>query len=149
MADELVTLWRYRDLPEALIAQGKLEAEGLTCFLADDNMIRMDWFLSNLIGGVRLQVPREDAEAALEILGEEIPTSFSAEDVGEEFLQPECPECSSRDVTFGARDKKLALLGLGVLRVPVLLPFFLAYVQKTRKSWYCESCGHGWDAQDL
>jgi hypothetical protein len=30
----------------------------------DDNMIRMDWFISNLLGGIKLKVRAEDAEAA-------------------------------------------------------------------------------------
>ena len=41
----------------------------------------MDWFWSNLIGGVKLQVAAQDAEAVLAILGEEIPAGFTAEEV--------------------------------------------------------------------
>ena len=33
MSDDLITSWRYRDPPEALIAHGKLKAEGFDCFL--------------------------------------------------------------------------------------------------------------------
>ena len=51
---ELVTLWRYRDLPEALVAKSKLDSADLWCFLADVNMVYLDWFMSNAIGGVRL-----------------------------------------------------------------------------------------------
>ena len=81
----------YRDLPEALIVQGKLQALGIECFLADENIVRMDWYWSNLIGGVKLQVAAEDREAALAVLGEEMPASFTAEEVGEEYQQPACP----------------------------------------------------------
>jgi hypothetical protein len=66
--DEPVTVGLYRDLPEALLAKGRLESAGMECFLADDNMVRLDWFLSNAIGNMRLQVREKDAEEARELL---------------------------------------------------------------------------------
>jgi hypothetical protein len=135
MPDEIVTLWAYRDLPEALIAQGKLQAEGVESFLADENIVRMDWFWSNLIGGVKLQVAAKDAEAALAILGEEIPAGFTAEEVGEEYQQPACPKCGSLDVGFETINKEVALAALYVLSLPMPI---------TKNSWKCESCGAQW-----
>jgi hypothetical protein len=135
MDDELVTLWTYRDLPEALIARAKLESEGLECFLADDNMIRMDWFLSNLIGGIKLKVAAADSEAALALLAEEIPAGFTAEEVGEEYQQPKCPKCGSLDVDFETVNKEVALVALWFFSIPVPLP---------RHSWKCEDCGVRW-----
>jgi len=46
--DHAVTVAKFRDLPEALLAKGSLESAGMACYLIDDNMIRMDWFYSNL-----------------------------------------------------------------------------------------------------
>ena len=54
----------FQNLPEALLAKGSLDSSGIECFLTDDNMVRMDWFMSNLLGGAKLLVNREDAEAA-------------------------------------------------------------------------------------
>jgi hypothetical protein len=135
MADELVTLWTYRDLPEALIAQGKLEAEGLECFLADDNIIRMDWFWSNLIGGIKLQVAVNDRESAMALLAEEIPASFTAEEVGEDYQQPTCPRCGSLDVEFETVNREVALAALYLFALPVPIP---------RNSWKCEDCQARW-----
>ena len=73
MPAELVTIANFRDLPEAMLAKGKLESAGIECFLGDDNMVRMDWFWSNLIGGVKLRVAETDAEEAIHLLEEEIP----------------------------------------------------------------------------
>jgi len=70
---ELVTIRNFRDLPEALLAQGRLESSGIESFLADDNMIRMDWLISNLLGGVKLKVEEANVEIAEEILSQEIP----------------------------------------------------------------------------
>ncbi len=69
----LVLLRRFRDLPEALLAKGKLESAGIACFLADDNMVRLDWFISNLLGGVKLMVEAEDFAEASRLLNEPAP----------------------------------------------------------------------------
>jgi hypothetical protein len=144
MAEQLVTLWRYRDLPEALIAKAKLDSDAVWCVLADDNIVRMDWFWSNMVGGVRLQVADEDAEHALALLAEDIPESLAAEGAGEAYRQPECPRCHSRDVAFQPIYRNIALLFLGlavVFRGFVALPIFIY-----RKSWKCEDCRYEWDA---
>ena len=54
--DDLVMIRQFRDLPEALLAKGSLESAGIEAFLVDDNMVRIDWFLSNLLGGIKLSV---------------------------------------------------------------------------------------------
>jgi hypothetical protein len=61
---DLVMIRRFQSLTEALLAKGSLDSSGIECFLTDDNMVRMDWFISNLLGGVKLLVNREDAESA-------------------------------------------------------------------------------------
>ena len=65
---DLVTVASYRDLPNADIARAALESAGIPAWIQDDNLVRMDWFYSNAIGGIRLQVDAADAEAAREIL---------------------------------------------------------------------------------
>jgi hypothetical protein len=50
----LVTLRQFRDIPAALLAKSILDSEDIECFLADENTIRMDWLLSNVLGGVKL-----------------------------------------------------------------------------------------------
>ena len=58
---ELVTVRQFRDLPEALLAKGCLESAGIECSLADENLVRLDWFISNFIGGIKLKVRAQDA----------------------------------------------------------------------------------------
>ena len=67
---DLVTIRQFRDLPQAILAKGVLDSAGISCFLADENIVRMDWFISNLVGGVKLKVGREDMEAANSVLEE-------------------------------------------------------------------------------
>jgi len=76
----LVLLRRFRDLPEALLAKGRLESSGVACFLADENMVRMDWFISNLLGGVKLLVDPEDFAEASRVLNEPAPQKWQEDD---------------------------------------------------------------------
>ena len=69
----LVILRKFRDLPEALLAKGMLDSAGLPCFLADDNMVRMDWFISNVLGGVKVMVDAEDFAEASRLMSEPLP----------------------------------------------------------------------------
>jgi hypothetical protein len=65
---ELLTIRQFRDLPEALLARSVLESAGIESFLGDDNLIRMDWLWSNLLGGIKLRVRQEDALVASRLL---------------------------------------------------------------------------------
>lgn len=65
-------LRRFRDMPEALLAKGKLESAGIECVLGDDNMVRLDWFYSNLVGGVKLMVDAEQFAEASRVLNEPV-----------------------------------------------------------------------------
>jgi hypothetical protein len=134
---ELVSIRRFRDLPEALLAKGSLESSGIECFLTDDNMVRMDWFISNLLGGAKLLVNREDAEAATAILDEPTPELLDVEGVGE-YQQPRCPECQSLDVNFEQLNRKVAYT-TAWLGVPIPLH---------TTAWTCRSCGHRWQDRD-
>jgi hypothetical protein len=76
---DLVLLRRFRDVPEALLAKGRLEASGIECFLADENMVRMDWFISNLLGGVKLLVEPSDFSKASRVLNDPMPRELDVD----------------------------------------------------------------------
>ncbi len=63
-APPLVTISVFVSLSEAQFAKGMLESAGIECFLMDENMVRLDWFLVNMLGGIKLMVAEHDAEAA-------------------------------------------------------------------------------------
>jgi hypothetical protein len=135
---ELVTIAQFRDLPAALLAKGSLDSAGIESFLADENMVRMDWFISNLLGGIRLKVRPQDAGEANAILSEPVPQAFEVEGVGE-YQQPACPKCESVDVTHYSGQDERAIAVLWAVSVP--LPF-------SRNIWKCEACGNQWQAQE-
>jgi hypothetical protein len=131
---ETVTLRKFRDLPDALLAKGSPESAGIQAYLVDDNTVRMDWFLSNLLGGIKLQVQLEDVEAANEILNQPIPETLEIES-GENYTQPKCPACQSLDVSYRELNK-LASFGSAYFGVPIPVH---------KKAWACHACRHEWE----
>jgi hypothetical protein len=131
----LVTLQHFRDIPQALLAKGKLESAGIECLLADGNLVRMDWLLSNAIGGLRLQVQEKDLETARALLNEPIPAELWEDDLGEAFEQPRCPKCYSLDIGYEKIDR-FWTYGLWLL---------LQFPLPIRKdNWKCYTCGSEW-----
>jgi hypothetical protein len=45
-SDPPVMIRRYQDLPEALLSKSILDSAGIESFLADQNLVRIDWFYS-------------------------------------------------------------------------------------------------------
>jgi len=136
---ELVTIRQFRDLPEALLAKGSLESAGIECFLADDNLVRLDWFISNFIGGIKLKVRAADAENAQNLLDEPILEGLYVHGIGL-YEQPRCPKCQSLDVNFQELDRPIAYMS-AFLHVPMPVQ---------RPAWCCHTCGAEWedDASD-
>jgi hypothetical protein len=129
---ELVTVARYQNLPEAWIAKGKLESAGVPCFLIDDNMVRMNWFYANLLGGIKLQVAAEYASTANDLLQEDVPEELPAP-AGRSYVQPRCPRCESLDVHF------VAVNPISYVMLYLRLPIFIS-----SKHWECKNCEARW-----
>jgi len=112
-----VTVRRFLNVQDAVVAKSVLDSAGIECYLGDENVIRMDWFWSNFLGGVKLRVPQDEVAAAAELLDQSAPEAFDVEGAGE-YKQPRCPNCRSLDVSF--RDRPVAY-------------------------WKCRACGHTWE----
>jgi hypothetical protein len=134
---DLVMIRDYVNLPDALLAKTILDSADIECFLYDENVIRMDWLLSNALGGIKLRVKREDASAALELLDQEPIAKIDLGGKGE-YEQPRCPQCGSLDISFGETGKHLSYVTIA-LGVP--LPVH-------RSGWKCHSCGHAWNERE-
>jgi tRNA 2-thiocytidine biosynthesis protein TtcA len=64
----VVTVATFDTLPEAHIALGKLQSEGIPCRLADEHMGDYGMPASIAVGGIKLQVSEEDAGKARQAL---------------------------------------------------------------------------------
>jgi hypothetical protein len=129
-----VMIRRYQLLPEALLSKSILDSAGIESFLADENLVRIDWFYSNLVGGIKLLVRAQDAETARKLLEQETPEKFDVDGVGE-YKQPRCPRCQSLDVAFDELNKRIAYGGMRLASLPITI---------TSDHWKCHSCGHEW-----
>lgn len=131
----LVTVWRFRDLTEALVGRSLLESAGIPAWIADEHLVRMNWFLSNSVGGLRLQVDEHNEPAARAMLEETVPPpiEYGSEEV---FVQPTCPKCGSADITLGSGTERG--------RSFVALYLFAIPVPPREAAWQCEACGAQW-----
>jgi len=105
---DFVALTTYDDYVTANFEKQKLEENGITCYLADENTIAMQWTLNNAMGGIRLRVLEEDLEKAIKILNEKSETvhvDFKIE--GNDLI---CPKCGSNNTVTEKYSK--SILGL-------------------------------------
>lgn len=70
MANDFVVIQTYDNPAEADMAKHLLEDEGILVFLENRDIVQATWGISILVGGVRLQVPRDQAELASQLLAE-------------------------------------------------------------------------------
>lgn len=68
MDQKLETVATFTLPIELAVAKTKLESEGISCHVVDELTIQTDNFLSNAIGGVKLQVPKSDIDTAHQLL---------------------------------------------------------------------------------
>ena len=71
-----VIVGRYQNEPAAWMAKSILDSAGIEAFLNDDNVIRMAWHYCNAVGGIKLLVREEDAEAAMKLLEQSVLEDF-------------------------------------------------------------------------
>lgn len=136
----MVTLRQYLNVQDALLAKTVLDSAGIECRLGDENMVRMDWFYSNAVGGVKLWVRRGDIAAATSLLELEPPAAFDVEGVGE-YSQPRCPSCDSMEVTFEGLNKHVAYGSLAGTWLLGMIPA----IRSKQTGWKCHACGHAWE----
>lgn len=66
--NNLVTIAIFNSPTELAMIIGRLEAEGVECFVSDEHTVQVYNFHSNAVSGVKLQVKQSDSEKAIEIL---------------------------------------------------------------------------------
>jgi hypothetical protein len=140
----LITIATFLEPAEAHIVRARLEAEGIPAVVASDGIASLDWAYSQAIGGVAVQVPASDRDAALEMLRAYEAGEF-ARDVDAEVGTTDavCPGCGTPPAETAMRvPLTQKLLAVGVLLVAGgLFP--------TRRSAVtCAACGRQWDRDD-
>jgi hypothetical protein len=77
---DLTTIATFDNMPSAHIAKGRLETEGIPCWLKDENLGQTDWLYNIAVGWIKLQVEPRDASRAREILATDYSGEMDAQD---------------------------------------------------------------------
>jgi hypothetical protein len=142
MTQQFITLKTFVYPTEAYPLQSFLENEGIACMLEGENMVSVDPFLSNAIGGIKLKVAETDYEKARELV-QKIKTEEEAEKqkhpVPDDLIYVDsfCPECDTR----GVYRKKMPFFKMIVAGLAALTGLAPAFITKRH---YCIGCGHHW-----
>ena len=141
---EWITIMTFTYPQDAYIVKGALESEGIDTFLMDELTIQGKNFLSNAVGGVKLQVPIEQFQIATELLesngypGDTVNANESKVveiSRGKDQDISICPFCNSENIGKRKRPTLLTLLLILFLYIP--LPFF-------KRNFFCYDCGKDW-----
>ena len=132
---EWVTVASFSQPIEAHLARTKLESEGIPCIVGDENLIRVDWLLSNAVGGVKLKVPAHAADQAREALRPQPQLVVVAADGEASDGEMICPRCRSYDVYYRRYSQRVA--GIFILLLGFLIPW-------RDQRWTCKQCGYEW-----
>ena len=111
---------------EAHIVMGRLEEEGIRCWLKDEATATVTPYLTNALGGIKIMVVEEQYERALAIL-QEINAQKKA--------KYSCPKCGSNDIELITTPRKLSNW-LGAVGGFLFGDFALG----VSKVWRCFNC---------
>jgi hypothetical protein len=69
---DFVMLRSFDNYIDAHIVKGRLDAENIPCWLKDENVssLIVDPILTNVLGGIKLMVPKDQLEKANQILSQ-------------------------------------------------------------------------------
>ncbi|MNK08986.1 hypothetical protein D3C87_269330 [compost metagenome] len=130
----LVTFKTFDNSIDAHILKIKLESEGITCFLFDENIVTVNPLYSNLVGGIKLKINEEDLIHAKNILLELEQTPYTTDD--EQVIT--CPKCQSTHIESGHKSMK----SIGAV-LSAIASFLLFIFPIYRKDVYkCLDCGN-------
>jgi DNA-directed RNA polymerase subunit RPC12/RpoP len=123
---------------EAVVVKGKLESENVQVYLKDEFSVAADPFATNAIGGVKMQVYKEDFIKAMGIIEQFNPDLLKHR---VEYVKcPNCGKCEAREIanieTARTFAEKMKAVGLSVL------PFSTAF------NYQCKNCQTKFDVDE-
>lgn len=129
---ELVTIGAFIMPYEADIARSILESEEIPAFLMDYHTIYIKWLYSLALGGIKLQVHRNDVELAKEVIQSALVDSKHA---APEYSEGICPRCGSGNSSPAVFGRQWAVFTWLIVGIPLIWPWI-----RLR----CADCGKRW-----
>lgn len=106
---------------------GRLQSEGIECYLKDEATVTMDPILTNAIGGIKIVVKKEKEALVLAIL----------QGYDEEYLNAAtCPQCGAHEFSYIAKP------GVANFLTAVATTLFGSYALATDYVYQCGKCGY-------
>ena len=130
--DKIIVFMTFRNPIKANIIKTRLESNGISCYLTDENIISINPLFDNSMGGIKLNIFEKDIIKAQNIPSEdnELETDMVEGDI-------KCPKCFSNNVVFSSSSKKKFSFFTVIISL-----LFLVYPFRTRKVYYCFNCGN-------
>jgi hypothetical protein len=126
MTDGLVVARTYSWIGDAVVACSVLRGAGVPARLRDQHTVRIDWTLSNAIGGVKVVVPTAQLDEA-RLLLDHFPVAIPPELIGDP-----CPCCGSLETLLTHRGRRPTFVTWLIFGLPLW---------RDRSSWTCAGCG--------
>lgn len=131
--DKIITFESYYDPMLAHIVRSRLEANGISCFIADENTIGANPLYNQAVGGIKIKIFERDLQRCREILATEgdlhEQDHFEIDDETNTYVV--CPFCASTNVSNISTDNESGLLDSFINLVN---PF------NSQKNWHCNNC---------
>ena len=152
MSDRLVTVATFYQPAQGYVLKGRLEAEGIPCFMQDEAASQTQLY-APIVGGAKLQVRESDLARVRRVMAtlqdaEGVRFDASGETDGDSAadgrgpgeaesapIEAECPECGSIEVSRNT----LSVLATVLFMLVLLLP-----CPNLKRRWRCAHCGHQW-----
>jgi predicted RNA-binding Zn-ribbon protein involved in translation (DUF1610 family) len=127
-----VAVASYNDYVSAHIAKGRLEEDGISSWLKDENTVTINPVWTQAVGGIKLMVNEKQAEAAINILKQ----------ITEQHKKSiACPRCGSHDIEKITTPRKPANWLSAIMGF-----LFVSYALPVDYANHCFNCGHEFDA---
>lgn len=123
---DMVTVKTFDNYFTANIYLTRLQADGIPCWLYDENTVTIDPILTNAIGGIKLVVKKEDEVKAVKRL-RAYHISY--------MLSATCPHCGSNSFTQVTKKKA------GNYLTAILTWLFSSYAIAPEQVYQCGNCG--------
>ena len=130
----LITIKTYDNAIGAHILQARLEDEGITTHIHDENIVTLDPLLNVAVGGIKIRVDEPDVEKALKIISE-IEGSPIKNDKDEVVS---CPNCESTELYTDFKSMKTAK-GFFSGLTSVILGIFPLYFDRVYRCKKCDT----------
>jgi DNA-directed RNA polymerase subunit RPC12/RpoP len=129
----------YNNYIDANIMLGRLQEDGIDCWLKDENIVTIDPLLTNAVGGIKLMVEENERMKALQWLW----------DINKEKKAGlSCPKCNSHNLEYVSTPRKpgnwISVL-LGFLVTSITMSSTSTIVMPVEQVYHCFDCGTEFD----